>query len=434
VNNLLPKAEKKRAAIAFTLKLTWALHRYGFPAHRLEDVMGMMANRLQIPAQFFSVPTAVIAAFGDGVDQHTYLVRVEPGDVDLDKQTRLNDVAEAVGRGALTPDTGEEKVDEIVAAKPLYGPVLTTVCFGLASGIGARVFGGGWREAAISLVTGTLVGVQALVLSRSRRAVRLFEAVAALTASVMAALGVLLLGNVSTSIAVLGSLIVILPGFTVTVAMNELAARHLMSGTARMMGAFMVFLIMGLGVALGGHIATILPGKALAGPILLPDWTEYVAMVIGILAFSVIFRAPKRQILWVTLIGASSYTIARELVTIGGYDLSAGFAAFFLGIASNLYSRLSRKPSSIPLVPSLMMLVPGSIGFRSFFSLLEHNITSGIETAFRMGMVAIALVTGLLMANVVFPALPPRWVSPADSTPIRPIRGLNRDSFGTFLG
>jgi uncharacterized membrane protein YjjB (DUF3815 family) len=55
------------------------------------------------------------------------------------------------------------------------------------------------------------------------------------------------------------------------------------------------------------------------------------------------------------------------------------------------------------MVPGILFLVPGSVGFRSFASLLESDVVSGVETAFRMALVAIALVAGLLVANVVVP-------------------------------
>jgi uncharacterized membrane protein YjjB (DUF3815 family) len=50
-----------------------------------------------------------------------------------------------------------------------------------------------------------------------------------------------------------------------------------------------------------------------------------------------------------------------------------------------------------------MLLVPGSIGFRSLLSLLERNVLSGVETAFQMVMAGVSLVTGLLLANWILP-------------------------------
>jgi uncharacterized membrane protein YjjB (DUF3815 family) len=53
----------------------------------------------------------------------------------------------------------------------------------------------------------------------------------------------------------------------------------------------------------------------------------------------------------------------------------------------------------VTLVPGILLLVPGSVGFASFQALLERDVVSGVETAFRMLLTAIALAGGLLAAN-----------------------------------
>ena len=392
--------------VRFTVRLAWALHRYGAPAHRLEEVMRRMVDRVGLPGQFFSMPTAFIAAFGPWDDQRTFLVRIDPGDVDLQKQVLLDEVAEAVANGTTDPDAGVLRIDKIVAAPPRYGAVVTTLCFGVASGAAARFFGGGWREVAASAIVGTVVGVLALLLGRTPHTSRVFEPVAAVAASVLVPLLALAIGPMSTSIAVLGGLIVLVPGLTVTTAMNELATRHLMSGTGRLLGALTVFLVMGLGVALGARLALLLPaGVVMGGPAPMPLWTEAVALISGLASFVVLFRVPLRETPWSVGAGVIVYAAARAGAASLGPDLGVGVAAFLLGVLANLYARVRRHPAAIPLVPGLMLLVPGSIGFRSLLSLLEKNVLSGVETAFQMTMVAVSLVTGLLLANV---ALPPR--------------------------
>jgi len=244
----------------------------------------------------------------------------------------------------------------------------------------------------------------AMVMVKRTSTSRVFEPLAAVLSSLLAALGAWWLGSLSTSIAVLGGLIVLVPGLTVTTALNELATRNLMSGTGRLMGAVMIFLVMGVGVALGTQLAEFVPER-IGSTIALPAWTEGIALAVGLIAFSVLFRVPMKETPFTFLVGAVIYGIARLATASTGADLAVGLAAFSLGAAANLYARLRRRPSGIVLVPSLMLLVPGSIGFRSLVSLLEHNVLSGVEAAFRMIMVGVSLVTGLLLANLV---LPPR--------------------------
>jgi uncharacterized membrane protein YjjP (DUF1212 family) len=127
-----------RDEVSFILRLARALHAYGIPAHRLEEVLARAAERLGLEGQFFSTPTSIFAAFGRQDEQHTYLIRVNPGEVDLGKLADLDAVAVRVLRGQLAPVEGSTQIDEIIAAKPRYGGGLTMLAFGLASAAASR--------------------------------------------------------------------------------------------------------------------------------------------------------------------------------------------------------------------------------------------------------------------------------------------------------
>lgn len=73
--------------------------------------------------------------------------------------------------------------------------------------------------------------------------------------------------------------------------------------------------------------------------------------------------------------------------------------ALALGIAANLYARFPHRPQQVVLVPAVILLVPGSMGFRGISSLLDRNMMTGIETTFATFVVAMAIVAGLLIAN-----------------------------------
>ena len=75
--------------------------------------------------------------------------------------------------------------------------------------------------------------------------------------------------------------------------------------------------------------------------------------------------------------------------------------AFALGVLGNIYSRWLQRPAQVVVVPAMLLLVPGSLGFRAMSSLLGHQTLTGVETMFIMFVVAIAIVAGLLVANAV---------------------------------
>ncbi len=390
-------------AIAFVLKLGRGLHSYGYPAHRLEASLTLVCRRLGLKGQFFSMPTALFASFGDA-DQQTFQIRVEPGGVDLEKLTLLNAVIHDVDRGELTPTTGSARVDAIETAPPRYGALVSTLAYALASGAAARFFGGAGAEVAVATAVGVVIGLLALLAGRSSRLGRVFEPTAAMAAAFVATAAAHWLPALSAYTATMAGLIVLVPGFSLTVAMTELATRNLASGTSRLAGALVTFLAIGFGVALGTRLGERAFGAAPdVSPGGLPGWTLWLALVVAPLSFTVLLRAQPRDAAFILPAGVVAFQGARIGAALLGPELGAFVGALAVGLASNTYALILARPAAVTLVPGILLLVPGSLGFRSLSSLLDRETVLGVEAAFRMTLVAIALATGLLFSNVLLP-------------------------------
>jgi uncharacterized membrane protein YjjP (DUF1212 family) len=393
-----------RRAMALTVRLGTALHRLGAPSHRLEEAMGLCARRFGLDAQLFSLPTSIHAAFGPPGEQTVFLVRTEPGADDLERLALLDHLLDELAANRIGIPEAEAAVETILARPSRYGPGTSVAAFGLVSAGAARFLGGGLAEVLTALAIGLLSGSIALVAGRRPRLAPLQDAgSAALGAFVAAAVGHLL-GPVSVPIATLAGLIVLVPGLTLTTAMTELATRHLASGTARLTGAFALFLAIGFGTALGWQLAAAAFGSFPAvAPIPLPGWTLLPTLVVSPLAIAVLLKAAPRDLPAIVAGGALAFAGARAGSVLLGPELGAMLGALLIGAGANLFARLARRPASVPFVPGLLLLVPGSLGFRSFAALLDHDVVAGLETAFRMVLVAMALVTGVLLANVLVP-------------------------------
>jgi uncharacterized membrane protein YjjP (DUF1212 family) len=396
----------EQAAIGFVLRLGRALHSAGYPAPSLEGALVKVSARLGLLGQFFSTPTSLFAAFGAEERQHTYMVRVEPGDVNLGKLTALDQTARGVMSGAIAPAEGSARVDTIVLSPPLFRRVARTFAYGLASASACRLFGGGWQEMGIVALAGVAIGLLALAMGRLfPNSGRLFELLAACLAAALATAAPALGLHVSAPLATLAGVVVLLPGFSLTIAMAELAAGHLASGTARLAGAFMVFIGITFGVAVGRQISASLFGPPpVVAPETLPMWTLWVALVTIPIAFTILLRAHPRDAIWIVLASLCGYAGSRLGVLLLGPQLGACIGALAVGVASNLYERLLERPAQVPLVPGVLLLVPGSIGFRSLTLLLEQKVFVGVDAAFTMLLTATSLVAGLLLADIVVPA------------------------------
>jgi uncharacterized membrane protein YjjB (DUF3815 family) len=274
------------------------------------------------------------------------------------------------------------------------------LAFSAASATASRFFGGGWREFAVCAVIGMASGALALLAGKFPGNFRLFEPLAAFCAGVLAASAGALLVPTSVYVAMCAGLIVLIPGLSLTIGITELATRNLVAGTTRLTNALMVFLQIGFGVFVGLKTGAFFFGApVVVEPAALPWWTLPIALVAATASFTVLFQAHPRDFGWITAAGALAFTGARLGAETMGVEMGAFIGALLVGLGSNLHARVFNRPATVTLIPGIILLVPGSVGFSSLSSLIADDIVSGMEMAFTMSIMGVALVTGLLLAG-----------------------------------
>jgi uncharacterized membrane protein YjjB (DUF3815 family) len=253
----------------------------------------------------------------------------------------------------------------------------------------------------------------AQVVQRSTDQARVLELVGAAFAAFAASLASSLWSAITPSIVTVSALLILLPGLSLTVAMTELATRNLMSGTARLMSAVIVLLELVVGVAVGEKVATALVTVHHSIPVPLPEWSRWAALGVSALGVAIVVQAQPRAFGWIIAACVLSYLGTRAgtaWLVGGGTDAKLGalgaqlgvlVGALALGVLANLYARLLGRPAQVVSVPAMLLLVPGSMGFRGMAALLDRDTLTGVESVFAMFVVALAIVAGLLIANAI---------------------------------
>jgi uncharacterized membrane protein YjjB (DUF3815 family) len=130
-----------------------------------------------------------------------------------------------------------------------------------------------------------------------------------------------------------------------------------------------------------------------------------VAPLVAALGFLVLLRGKPSDRWWILFAVALATAGSR----LGGWLLGAELGAFVaaLGVAgaAHALARLRDRPAALVIVPGILFLVPGSVGFLGMRAMLDADVTAGIETFFRMFLVAMAIAAGVLVATA---AVPPR--------------------------
>ncbi len=388
---------------AFLIQVGIVLHRHGTPSHRFERVMTKVSRLLGVQGVFLYTPTALVISLTDASGERTYLRRVDSGAVDIDKLIRFDETLEDLEAGKLTIAAASERIEQIAQSSAPYPAWLTVLACTFSCGAVAVLF----RGSPIEILSAASLGCVVAVLEQLQHRLAWEQGFLEPVAGLLAATGALAVAKfvvpIDDRLVTLAALIVMIPGLKITVALTELALGHLSAGVARLAGGCVSLLTITIGVA----IAWRLVGKWRSLPPVTqlhsPEWWQWVAIAIAPIAFSIVFRA--RWPLWPTIAAvsiagyAASLYIGRTL----GVEVGAFCGALVVGTGSNLYARLRDRPALVPLTPGIIVLVPGSLGYRSLTAFLDRETLAGIDLAFAMVIVAISLVGGILTANVIMP-------------------------------
>jgi uncharacterized membrane protein YjjP (DUF1212 family) len=398
--------------MAFLLELARRLHQYGTSAPRLEMAVAGVAQRLGLNADVWSSPTAIIISFADlaqgeeGLAQVTQVVRLPPGEVNLERLCQADEIADRVIAGELDLHHGFHLLRTLGLPDTRREQLGAVASYGLSSAsIAALFLHSSWLDLLVAAVTGVIIGCITVLAGRRPRLAVASDAICAMVATTIAIVVSAFVEPLAIKAVVLASLIVLIPGMSLTTAVREISSQHLVSGMARMGGAMSTLLKLTFGTIAATQVCAALGIEARDFTLpALPGWTDYPALLIAAVAFAILFRAARRDWPVVILAVVIGYLTTRWGGEISGSLPKAPFGVFLgglvLGALSNLYARFAHRPGAVIREPGILLLVPGSVGFRSVSFLLERNTTLGMDTGILLISLLISLVAGLMFGDL----------------------------------
>lgn len=389
--------------VKFILKFGRSLHMVGAPAHTIEGTLQEMSQLLGIKSNIVSLPTALFTSFSAGEEEISKIERVIPMGVNLGKLSKVDLVAREVINGRMSYEEGSDSLDNILSSSDPYNQFIRVLCFILSAAGFMVLFGGNWGDFFATIVVGSIIGLIALLQPASNIGLvaQMFEAIVAIVASFTTYLLFKVFPGLNVGVIILSALIIFMPGLFITIAIAEIATQNLTSGTSRLMGGIMILLKLTFGVFVGAKIAAFfkLPASTVDFTAI-PDWVTFATLPITALMSTVIFKAQPKDWKWITIAGIFGFSTSKLATHYMGPEMGILFGGFFVGAASNIFARLKDRPSSLFQFPGIILLVPGSMGYRSLSFLFERDVVGGLGTAFNMIALATALVVGIFLGNI----------------------------------
>jgi uncharacterized membrane protein YjjP (DUF1212 family) len=392
--------------VEFLSAMARALSAYGENADDLEQDLTDCARSLGLRAQFFATPTAVMASFREGDDEHTRLLRITEARIDLQALSLVRGVLSGVTAGTTGVEPGLAELKLIRASPPRFPWYMRVLASGLGAASFAIFLGGAFTAFVAALPVGLAVGALVVVAQRYRRLTPLMELLAALLAAFVAIAVGHVFGHFSLPTVTLAGVILLLPGLAITIGVAELASRHLSSGTSRLAGATVTLVNLGVGSFLGFALAKRLDLVPHMGVVERSPGTMTIvaAILINAVALVVATNTRVRDYPYTLAAVVVAFLGARFGAWLVGAALGVTVASLLVGLGSNAFARLRHRPASLTLIPGLAVLVPGALGLRGVSEFLR-TASGGVAVLVSVLTIAAGIVVGLMIADA---TLPPR--------------------------
>lgn len=380
--------------------LAETLHANGLPAHRIENSIKLISKVVQTPVEISSTPEMLLISFDS--PSNTIMKKMKGSSLNFDRMDQLHKLINQIANNKLDIDSAQTKLTEIKNRKVLYSKWVNILFIAISNSSAACLFGGGWAEIIVSGFIGITIGLIMELLSSFPNLSRLSVLFSAAAAIFIAKSGVSLFGNYSVEIASITGLILLIPGFSFSQSVTELAHGQAQSGIVRFSYVFLTFLMIAVGLGIGSQLVSMIYITPLKFHFIeLPFWASYIAILVVPAGFGVLFNAKKEHYIWMLIACTVSYFSTKYISFKSIPEFYVLFSAFLLGLISNGISFFLKKSSSLMLVPGIILLVPGSIGFKTVTFLINQQTMSGLESAISTLITAIALTCGLLFSNMI---------------------------------
>ncbi len=394
----------------FLLELGKALHKFGTTASRLENHMLDVCQSLGLDGHFIVSPTMLtMVLWIPGTDKkYNHHIRAKPGELDLGSLAKTNKLVNRVISNELSITEASQSLDDILSAKPPYNRWITLLAYALASAAFACLIGQNWSEVFVSFFAGLSVYGSIWFIEAFFTNTDILDPLAALSAALLTGAAHHWFPEINVSLVVLSGIIVLIPGLSITMALKDLAARHLISGTVRLMDSLLCLCKLYFGAALGKAIVaaicpTVITPELVAN---LPSWIVWVAVPCLSFSLVIVFRNPLSDLPWGLLCCFIAYFGTVFGAQYLGDSLGPFVGALLVGLYSNIWSRAVNTSSLVIMLHGVVLLVPGS---KAYIGLNQAVDSMGFDSLLPQAggqafIIFMSILAGLIFANTILPA------------------------------
>ena len=384
--------------------LGYELAMSGAETFRVEESINRVLASYGVDSEVFAIPNCLTVSIETKDGQIlTRMRRIGAHGNDLDTVERFNGLSRAICN--RKPDPCEaKKWLELVRRSRLHYSFAAYLVGNFLGGAGFAVFfGGNWMDFICGGICGVIIGLVTHFLE-NMKANPFFRTIAAaftmaLPAYLMGASGICH----NADAAIIGALMILVPGLLFTNAMRDIIYGDTTSGVNRIVQVFLTAAALALGTAAAWRVGSDLLGMPADTAVIMHSAVvQCIFCFIGCIGFVILFNIHGPGGLICALGGAATWLVYLIAFEVSGSDLMAYFwSSLFASFYSEVVARIRKYPAISYLVISIFPLIPGAgVYYTMNYAVRGMNrefALQGLHTAAIAGTIAV----GILLASTV---------------------------------
>ena len=380
-------------------ELGYELAMSGAETFRVEDTIHRVLATYGIDSEIFAITNCLTVSIETATGKPlTRMRRIGYHGNDMERVERYNALSRRICAEKPEPEVALQWLRD---TKPLcrryslpmvlVGDILGS--FGFALFFGGTLLDGFWAG-----ICGIIIGLVGRLMD-DLKANPFFNTIAsafsmALVAYVIA--GLELTDNIDT--AIIGALMILVPGLLFTNAMRDVIYGDTNSGINRLVQVILIAVAIALGTAAAWQATRFLYGHpGGAATVVYPYAVQILVSFIGCVGFAIYFNVHRMGVLICALGGALTWAAYLLAVELGCGVVGANFWAAVVAAAySEVMARIRKYPALSYLVVSAFPLLPGAGIYYTMSYILQNNTDAawakGTETAAIAGVMAVGIL------------------------------------------
>ncbi len=376
----------------------------GAETFRVEDTIHRILRAYGVECEVFAIPNCVSVSLEAANGKPLMLMRrIGFHGNDLEKLEKLNELSRRICAERPEVDTAMSWLEQTLAARRSYSAA--AVYLGnLLVGLGfCLVFGGTLLDCLWAGLMGLIIGVVTRFMDKQEAnpffSTILASCLMALPAYAAAGLGWL---N-SPDAAIIGTLMILVPGLLITNSMRDIIYGDTNSGIFRIVQVFLTALAIALGTAAAWHLTAGLYGQTASATVSWPAWAQAIAVFIGCCGFCILFNVHGRGMVLCVAGGVAAWMLYLLCCALG-FDVYAAnlFAAVFAALYAEVMARLRKCPATPYLVIATLPMLPGAGVYYTMSLGLDGEMMTAVGKGLETVGIAGSLAVGILLVSTVF--------------------------------